>query len=143
MNANTPFEKLIKKEPDSLCYEYFIDKKEERYCRFYINKMSKYSLFFSKVLFRELTKKGYNKNKTFFAYLDDFHPNGRGQEALNRSKNGFGSKILNEIMKDCKEKNVKLIFALASTESAKKFFMEKHKWILAYPKKRGVCYKEF
>ena len=29
MNANTPFEKLIKKEPDSLCYEYFIDKKKK------------------------------------------------------------------------------------------------------------------
>jgi hypothetical protein len=142
MIANAPIKKKIQKEFGSLCYEYFIDEKEERYCRFYIGLMSKYSNYFSKVFFKELRGKGFDKNKTFFCYLDNFHPNGRGQIALNNSKTGFGTKILNEIIKDCKEKNVTLIFALASTDSAKSFFINRRNWIQAYPKKRGVCYKE-
>lgn len=141
METNAPLKKEIKEELGSLCYEYFFNDDKEKYCRFYINTMSKYSSFFSKIFFKQLRKKGYN-NRTFFAYLDDFHPNGRGQEALNRSRNGFGSKILNKILKDCNDKNVKIIFVLASTESAKKFFIRKQGWIQAYPKKRNVCYKE-
>jgi len=140
MDANAPIKKKIQKEFSSLCYEYFIGE-EEKYCRFYISFMSNHSNYFSKVLFKEFKAKGFDKNKTLFCYLDDFHPNGRGQNALNRSKNGFGTKILNEILKDCKNKNIKLIFAFASTESAKNFFINKQKWIQAYPKKRGVCYK--
>ena len=142
MIANAPMRKKIQREFGSLCYEYFINEKKEKYCRFYINLMSKYSTYFSKIFFKELKARGFDENKTFFCYLDDFHPNGRGQNALNNSKTGFGTDILNEILKDCKEKNVALIFAFASTDSAKSFFIHKHNWIQAYPKKRGVCYKE-
>lgn len=142
MSSSVSIKKRIHRECDSLCYEYFIDEKEERYCRFYINSMSKYSSYFSKVFFKELGGKGFVQNKTFLCYLDDFHPNGRGEFALNNSRTGFGTEILQEIIKDCKEKNVKMIFAFASTGSSKSFFLNKHKWIQAYPKKRRICYKE-
>jgi len=135
-----------------VCYKYFINldgnqqkincENQGRYCEFYIGKMRIYHSYFSKVFFKNLTKKGYNKNETLFVYLYDFHPNGRGEEALNQNRRGFGSKVLNEVLKDCKEKNVKLIFGLVSTESSKEFFMKKHGFIQTYPKKRGIYFKE-
>ena len=123
-------------------HKYFLEDKDlKECCRFYIGPMRLYVGYFSKVLILNLKKIGFNLNNTKFAYLDDFHPNGRGDEALKKSRAGNGTKVLKEVISDCINNEAKIIFCFASTESSRSFFLKKQGWTQDYPPKKHLFYK--